>query len=240
MLPWNWNPESIHESLIGYESWRGLAVSQFNLFDDASEHIDIDLPDGVVRYWPTLIPEREADSMMALLRSQVAWEQSEITIVGQRRRIPRLNAWYGEHGADYSYSGRLFRALPWLPVLIELKQLVERTTGDVFNSALVNLYRDGQDSVDWHSDDEPELGHNPVIASISLGAVRCFQIKHKMRRDLSLQTVELAHGSLLLMTGEFQHHWRHRLPKVKGLSEPRVNVTFRQVANSAKSPPVIA
>ncbi|WP_461519514.1 alpha-ketoglutarate-dependent dioxygenase AlkB family protein [Porticoccus sp.] len=215
-------------------------MSQITLFDDGSEHIDIDLPDGVLRYWPSLIPPLEASRMQALLQSQVAWEQSEITIAGQRRKIPRLNAWYGEPGADYSYSGRLFRALPWLPELAELKQLVERITGAAFNSALVNLYRDGQDSVDWHSDDEPELGRNPVIASISLGAVRRFQIKHKMRRDLPLQTLELGHGSLLLMAGEFQYYWRHRLPKMKGLSEPRVNITFRQVTNSEKPLPVIA
>lgn len=209
-------------------------MSQITLFDDGREHIDIDLPDGVVRYWPALIPKTEADGMMALLQSQVAWEQSEITIAGQRLKIPRLNAWYGDRGSDYSYSGRLFRARPWLPVLAELKQRVEQTTGASFNSALVNLYRDGQDSVDWHSDDEPELGRNPLIASISLGAVRRFQIKHKTRRDLALKTLELDHGSLLLMAGEFQHHWRHRLPKMKGLSQPRINITFRRVANSAQ------
>ncbi|TNE76988.1 MAG: alpha-ketoglutarate-dependent dioxygenase AlkB, partial [Gammaproteobacteria bacterium] len=147
----------------------------------------MDLPGGHLRYWPQLIPLSDADLLLERLQKQVPWEQSEISIAGRRLKIPRLNAWYGEPGADYSYSGRLFRALPWLPELQRLKQCVEQVTGVGYNSALLNLYRDGRDSVDWHSDDEPELGVNPVIASVSLGAERRFQIKHKTRRDMQLQ-----------------------------------------------------
>jgi alkylated DNA repair dioxygenase AlkB len=207
-------------------------VSQFSLFDEGPEHIDIDVPDGILRYWPSFIEPEEGGRLFLALRDTVSWEQTEIVIAGQLRKIPRLNAWYGEAGADYTYSGRLFRAIPWLPELASLKRRVEQAVTGHFNSALVNLYRDGRDSVDWHSDDEPELGRNPVIASISLGEVRRFQFKHRARRDLSLQTLELGHGSLLLMAGEFQHYWKHRLPKMRGVDEPRINITYRYLVHS--------
>lgn len=211
-------------------------MSQYSLLNPERDCALIDLPGGQLRYFPHLIPAPEADRLMASLQAEVPWEQSDIWIAGQRRKIPRLNAWYGDAGADYSYSGRLFRALSWLPNLKTIKQQVEAACGTVFNSALVNLYRDGRDSVDWHSDDEPELGSNPIIASVSLGAVRRFQIKHKSRRDIGLRTLELDHGSLLVMEGEFQHHWRHRLPKMTGITAARLNITFRQV-HMATVPP---
>ena len=204
-------------------------MSQFSLLPDEGECLTLDLPGGHLRYWPHFIPAAEADELMDYLSVEVPWEQSEITIAGQRRKIPRLNAWYGERGADYSYSGRLFRALPWPLALQRLRARVEEASGASFNSARVNLYRDGRDSVDWHSDDEPELGHNPVIASISLGAVRRFQVKHKTSRESGPRTIELDHGSLLVMAGEFQHQWRHRLPKMPGIATPRINITFRRV-----------
>ncbi|MEZ5528988.1 MAG: alpha-ketoglutarate-dependent dioxygenase AlkB [Porticoccaceae bacterium] len=207
-------------------------MSQFSLFDEGPEHIDIDVPDGMLRYWPRFIEPEEGRKLFLTLRDTVSWEQTEIVIAGQLHKIPRLNAWYGEAGADYSYSGQLFRAMPWLPELAGLKRRVEQAVNGHFNSALINLYRDGRDSVDWHSDDEPELGRNPVIASISLGALRRFQFKHRTRRDLSLQTLELGHGSLLLMAGEFQHYWKHRLPKMSGMDEPRINITYRYLVHS--------
>lgn len=204
-------------------------MSQYSLLELGRDFSLINLPGGQLRYFPHLIPESEADRLMSSLQADIPWEQSEIWIAGQRRKIPRLNAWYGDAGADYSYSGRLFRALSWLPDLKTIKQQVESACGTVFNSALVNLYRDGRDSVDWHSDDEPELGTSPIIASISLGAVRRFQIKHKSRRDVGLRALDLNHGSLLVMEGEFQHHWRHRLPKMPGVGVARLNITFRRV-----------
>jgi len=204
-------------------------MSQYPLLEPDRDASLINLPDGQLRYFPHLFPESEADRLMASLQAEIPWEQSDIWIAGQRRKIPRLNAWYGDAGADYSYSGRLFRALSWLPDLKTIKQQVESACGTVFNSALVNLYRDGSDSVDWHSDDEPELGSNPIIASVSLGAVRRFQIKHKSRREVGLRDLDLGHGSLLVMEGEFQHHWRHRLPKMPGVNKARLNITFRRV-----------
>lgn len=204
-------------------------MSQYPLLEADRDVSLINLPGGQLRYFPHLFPESEADRLMASLQAEIPWEQSDIWIAGQRRKIPRLNAWYGDAGADYSYSGRLFRALSWLPDLKTIKQQVESACGTVFNSALVNLYRDGSDSVDWHSDDEPELGSNPIIASVSLGAVRRFQIKHKSRREVGLRDLDLGHGSLLVMEGEFQHLWRHRLPKMPGVNKARLNITFRRV-----------
>lgn len=204
-------------------------MSQYSLLENENSSTVIDVPDGQLRYFPHLIPDPEADRLMESLSTLVPWEQTEIWIAGQRRKIPRMNAWYGDAGADYTYSGRLFRALPWLPELKALKQQVEAACGTAFNSALVNLYRDGRDSVDWHSDDEQELGSNPVIASVSLGVVRRFQVKHRSRREIGLKTLDLDHGSLLVMEGEFQHHWKHRLPKMPAVTEARINITFRRV-----------
>ena len=211
-------------------------MSQYSLLEPDRDFSLINLPGGQLRYFTHLIPAPEADRLMASLQRDIPWEQSDIWIAGQRRKIPRLNAWYGDAGADYSYSGRLFRAMSWLPDLKTIKQQVESACGAVFNSALVNLYRDGMDSVDWHSDDEPELGSNPIIASVSLGATRRFQIKHKLRCEPELKTLDLDHGSLLVMEGEFQHHWRHRLPKMPGVNTARLNITFRQVHVATVSP----
>lgn len=208
-------------------------MGQFSLFDEGQEHIDIPVLDGMLRYWPCFIEPEEGRELFLELRDTVSWEQTEIFIAGQLRKIPRLNAWYGEAGADYTYSGQLFRATPWLPVLASLKRQVEQAANCHFNSALVNLYRDGRDSVDWHSDDEVELGRNPVIASISLGAVRRFQFKRRTRCDAALQTLELGHGSLLVMAGEFQHYWKHRLPKTRSVDEPRINITYRYLVHSS-------
>ena len=155
------------------------------------------------------------------------WRQDEIFVYGRAVRIPRLQAWYGDNQQSYQYSGLTMLALPWTAVLLDIKQAVESYSGCQFNSCLVNLYRDGNDSVSWHSDDEPELGTNPVIASVSLGAKRDFQLKHKMSgKKLS---VPLTSGSLLLMAGETQHYWQHCIAKSKRVESPRINLTFRQI-----------
>lgn len=214
-------------------------MNQHSLFAADQDPLDIELSDGALRYWSQLIPVQQADQWQQALMEQVAWEQSNIVIAGRAMKIPRLNAWYGDAGADYQYSGRQFKATPWLPVLREIREVVEAAAGHSFNSALVNLYRDARDSVDWHSDDELELGKNPLIASLSLGAVRGFQLRHKTRKDLPMRTFELEHGSLLLMGGALQHHWRHRLPKVATAVGPRINVTFRSVVRGQSANPVV-
>lgn len=148
---------------------------------------------------------------------------------GRELLSPRLTAWYGDPGGEYSYSGVSHTPLAWTAPLLRLKHQVELATEAKFNSALLNLYRDGNDSVAWHSDDERELGPRPQIASLSLGAQRTFSLKHKARRDLPRVDLELTHGSLLWMGGTCQQHWLHQIPKRKRVTEPRINVTFRWI-----------
>ena len=143
--------------------------------------------------------------------------------------MPRLQAWFGEAHCRYAYSGLQLPPLPWTPALLELRARVEGLAGRPFNSVLLNYYRDGRDSVSWHSDDEKELGPDPVVASLSLGAPRRFQMKHRSRGDLPRPAWELGHGSLLLMGRGSQTGWRHQLPKQPGVKEARVNLTFRSI-----------
>ena len=190
----------------------------------------IDLEDGQLRFWPAFLGVDEAQALFVELRDGVPWEHSEITIAGQRLPIPRLNAWYGDAGADYSYSGITLNTLPFSPTLAALRQRVEIACDERFNSALVNLYRDHRDSVDWHADDEPELGSNPVVASVSLGSERRFELRRKDNHRKKLGIV-LPHGSLLLMTGKLQHFWHHRVGKESIPCNERINITLRRVNN---------
>lgn len=146
---------------------------------------------------------------------------------GKLLPMPRLTAWYGDKG--YTYSGLHNKPQPWLPVLLELKERVEQASGNKYNSVLLNLYRTGQDSMGWHSDDEAELGNEPAIASLSFGGERKFSFRHRTRKDLKSQSIDLAHGSLLLMQGATQHHWLHQVPKTARAMTPRINLTFRKV-----------
>jgi len=189
----------------------------------------IALPDGEILFVPRFLPKSRADAYFERLADAVDWEQHEIRIGGRIVASPRLSAWYGDPGASYSYSGLSLEPRPWLPVIRELKVQVEKAIGGLFNSVLLNFYRDGGDSMGWHSDDEPELGERPVIASISLGATRRFRLRHKKRADIEPVVVGLEHGSLLIMKGETQRFWKHQLPKSKRVSESRVNLTFRSV-----------
>lgn len=149
---------------------------------------------------------------------------------GRRVAVPRLHCWVGDPGARYSWSGLTLDPLPWPSALTDVRQRVEELSAHRFNATLVNQYRDGNDSVGWHSDDEKELGPAPVIASISLGVTRKFQLQHKRSRQIF--NLPLQHGSLLLMAGPTQQHWRHRIPKEKNIPGARVNLTFRNVLGS--------
>ena len=193
-----------------------------------------DLPDAEVWLDGAFLTEAVADELLATLLAEIAWQQKSIKLFGKTIPQPRLVAWYGDPGASYTYSGLTWEPLDWTDGLRSLKSLVEAAAGEYlgnnpqFNSVLLNLYRDGQDSMGWHSDDEPELGRNPVIASLSLGAQRRFALQHKRRKELK-QKLDLSHGSLLVMAGETQHHWRHQVAKTTRVKEPRVNLTFRYV-----------
>lgn len=193
----------------------------------------IRLPDAELYYWPDLVPAADAHCHFHALRDTITWRQDTIVIAGKRIAVPRLNAWYGDSHAVYTWSGIRFESLPWMPLLAQLRDtVVQRITADTgmratFNSVLANYYRDGNDSVAWHADDEPELGRNPLIASFSLGATRRFCMRHvtlKQRFELPLPA-----GSLLLMVGTTQHHWQHQVPKEKAVTAGRVNLTFRSV-----------
>lgn len=162
-----------------------------------------------------------------LLKTEINWKQEGMKIYGKEVLFPRLTAWYAEEGKTYKYSGLVNIPQEFTTNLLKIKKMVELKTGKKFNSALLNYYRNGQDSMGWHSDDEPELGKNPVIASVSLGAERKFQFKHK-GMPKSLININLSPGSLLIMQGATQHHWLHQVPKVKDAGE-RINITFRWV-----------
>jgi alkylated DNA repair dioxygenase AlkB len=195
----------------------------------------IDLPDGDILMARGFLAKPRADRYFAQLVDSVDWEQHSIRICGKTVASPRLSAWYGDAGANYRYSGLSLEPRPWSPVIRELRTRLEKASGGSFNSVLLNLYRDGVDSMGWHSDDEPELGERPVIASVSLGATRRFRLRHKTRADLEPVVVSLEHGSLLIMKGETQRFWKHQLPKSRTVSEPRLNLTFRSVCVSQAS-----
>ncbi len=184
------------------------------------------LPEGFEVRSSFLAPDR-AEPLMAALLSCVEWAEGEIVFSGKAVKIPRLTAWYGDEGAAYVYSGIRNEPLPWTLELADLRELVSKEAGVRFNSVLLNLYRDGADSVAWHSDDEPELGPTPTIASISLGATRRFRLRHKKTRETL--AIDLEGGSILLMSGESQRHWEHCLTKTKLEVSERINLTFRVV-----------
>lgn len=197
----------------------------------ASGHPGERLPmqDADVRYWPAAFDAAEASGLFGQLRRDIDWQQEDVLIFGQRCRVPRLVAWHGDPGASYTYSGTLHVPQPWTPALDLVRARIDLLTGCTFNAVLLNLYRDGRDGMGWHADDEPELGREPVIASVSLGAARRFCLRHRKHRDLRLDVL-LGDGSLLLMAGTTQHHWLHALPKTAALVGPRINLTFRSIA----------
>jgi alkylated DNA repair dioxygenase AlkB len=184
--------------------------------------------DGEVLYYPGIFPGQESDLIFRQLAEQINWKQEAIKIFGKEVLQPRLTAWYGDPGKAYSYSGITMQPLPWTAVLMLLKQKAESIAGVHFNSALLNLYRNGQDSMGWHSDNEKELGMNAVIASFSFGATRIFKLKHRQDKKQVL-SIGLGHGSLLLMRGATQHFWLHSLPKTVADIGPRINITFRVI-----------
>jgi alkylated DNA repair dioxygenase AlkB len=183
--------------------------------------------DGEIGYIEDFIPAEEADFLLARLLEELDWQAESIRIAGREIQVPRLVCWYGDTQAHYRYSGVDHRPLPWTATLQALRVRVETRCQRRLNSVLCNLYRDGRDSMGWHADNERELGPNPFIASLSLGAERRFDLRHD--RTGEILHLPLTHGSLLLMGGSLQHHWRHRIAKQVGIAEPRINLTFRLI-----------
>ncbi|CAN5918942.1 alpha-ketoglutarate-dependent dioxygenase AlkB [soil metagenome] len=187
------------------------------------------LPDGELTFHPAFFPPADSDRLLQGLVQDTPWRQDKIRLFGKEIDQPRLTAWYGDPGKSYTYSGLRLEPLPWTPLLLEIKSRVEKEVNVTFNSVLLNLYRHGQDSMGWHSDDEPELGQNPPIASVSFGGSRRFSLRHKFRKEVERVSLELGHGSLLVMSGPTQHFWKHQVAKTAKVVEPRLNLTFRVI-----------
>lgn len=196
------------------------------------ELIPIPIIDGELWYQAHFFSHGHATDLFERLEKEIAWKQEDIVMFGKRIPQPRLVAWYGDEGISYTYSGLQLTANTWSPTLLEIKGSIETASNAVYNSVLLNLYRDGKDSMSWHSDDEPELGTNPVIASVSLGGKRRFHLRHKSKQDQARIRLDLAHGSLLVMGGSLQHHWQHQISKTKKPVAPRINLTFRSILDT--------
>lgn len=191
----------------------------FNLFENQNL-----LPfDGEMFYFPQFV----SNEFFLKLKTETNWKQEGMKIYGKEILFPRLTAWYADAGKTYKYSGLLNVPMEFTPTLRSLKELVEQKMGVCFNSALLNYYRHGKDSMGWHADNEPELGINPIIASLNLGGIRKFEVKHKKEKKTTTN-IFLEGGSLLMMQGSMQHHWLHQIPKVKEAQE-RINITFRTI-----------
>ncbi len=186
----------------------------------------LDLPDSEIYHYPNFLSKEEADTFFSILKAGVPWQQDNITIFGKTHPQPRLTALYGNNGKSYSYSNITMQPHAFTPELQQLKATIEEEAKVTFTTCLLNLYRDGRDSNGWHSDDEKELGQNPVIASLSLGSARFFHFRHKENKALKHKML-LEHGSLLLMRGKTQHFWQHQIPKTAKQVGERINLTFR-------------
>ncbi|MDC1346896.1 alpha-ketoglutarate-dependent dioxygenase AlkB [Glaciecola sp.] len=190
----------------------------------------IAMVDADVQYYPNWLGISDADAFFAQLKQNLSWSQDYIRIYGRDVKIPRLQCWMGDPAATYTYSGLQMQPVGWAEPVKQIKDYCEQVTGHSFNSVLANWYRDGQDSMGMHSDDEPELGAQPVIASVTLGEPRKFIFKHK---QLGIKhEIPLAHGSLLVMRGTTQQYWQHGINKTKRVIDDRINLTFRYIFNN--------
>ena len=215
---------------------------QFSLFDKSTdgtpgdgeekvhsslESMLLPLPDAHVQYFPNAIASAQADTYFETLKAQLPWRQDAIKLFGKSVKIPRLQSWHGDPQCQYTYSHLTMQPNPWTHELTDIKILCESLSGSRFNSVLANWYRDGQDSMSFHADDEAELGVNPVIASVTFGQARPFVFKHKVTRATYRYT--LNHGSVLVMAGETQRHYVHGIAKTAKPIGGRINLTFRQL-----------
>jgi alkylated DNA repair dioxygenase AlkB len=203
-----------------------MSISQGILFQE--EDFNYDLPDAEIRYFPNFFTSTKSTFLLDQLLKTIEWKQNTIKMYGKENPVPRLEAWYGDKGKSYAYSGIKMEPSAWTDDLILIKKSIEAKAEVTFNSVLINYYRNGQDRVAWHSDDENELGRNPVIGSVSLGAERNFKLRHKnYKLNGQKEQIILKHGSFLLMKGTTQHFWMHEIPRTAKPIGPRINLTFR-------------
>jgi alkylated DNA repair dioxygenase AlkB len=202
------------------------------LFDfPADPSINLLPGDGIVHYYGKLMSPAEAADMAQALLNRIEWRNDEAVIYGKRIITKRKVAWYGDQPFSYTYSNTTKTALPWTSELQTLKNLAEKHSGETYNSCLLNLYHDGSEGMAWHSDGEKDLRKNGAIASLSFGAERKFCFKHKQSGEKI--DVFLEAGSLLVMKGETQTHWLHRLPPSTKIHQPRINLTFRTIVTTS-------
>ena len=193
-----------------------------------SEPLVLNLPDAAIVYYPDFFDKIESDTIFDQLLTEIPWQQDNIQVFGKIHPQPRLTALFGNEGKSYSYSNIKMQPHPWNPLLQKIKSQIENVVNTNFSTVLLNQYRDGKDSNGWHADNEKELGNNPIIASVSFGAERIFQLKHNTITGLK-QNILLEHGSLLLMKGTTQHFWKHQIPKTSKPIGVRINLTFRVI-----------
>jgi len=188
--------------------------------------------DGEAYLFEKFFDKEESDFYFQALLDQVIWKQEPIILFGKKVMQPRLTALYGDQDKEYKYSGIIMKPYQWIEPLLEIKRKVDDIAGTIFTTALLNQYRDEKDSMGWHRDHEKELGKNPIIASVSFGSIRSFVLRHYFQKNLK-KSLDLSHGSLLLMRGQTQHFWEHALPKKSKPLETRINITFRKLLNEA-------
>ena len=189
------------------------------------EKIVFNLPDAEIEYHPSLFNSEKSNELFELLKNEIPWQHDEITVYGKKHLQPRLTSLFGNDGKPYGYSNIIMQPNRWNPLLMFIKNEVEVICNENFTTVLLNYYRDGKDSNGWHADNEKELGRNPIIASVSFGAERVFQLKHNVTNQR--QNINLENGSLLVMKGTTQHFWKHQIPKSSKEIGARINLTFR-------------
>ena len=188
----------------------------------------IELTDADLRYFPRWVDADLADGWLSEISAKTPWSQPQIKLYGRSIAVPRLVAWYGDADAHYRYSGFTHEPLAWTPLLADIRQRVQQQVGQRLNGVLLNYYRDGQDAMGWHSDDERELGQQPLVVSLNLGATRRFDFRRKGASRIEY-SISLEHGSLLVMSGLTQHYWQHQIARTRKVRAPRLNLTFRQI-----------
>jgi alkylated DNA repair dioxygenase AlkB len=201
-------------------------MEQLSFFAEAGQSKG--LPRELLEYRPGLFNQTVSDYLLKKFITEAPWKQTIQKMYDKEVITPRLSAWFGDPGTDYSAIGKVSNPNPWIPELLMIREKVEPIAGVKFNSVLLNYYRDGNDSVAWHSDRESVLGKNPVIASVSFGQVRSFDIRSKADHS-EKYSIRLEHGSFLLMKGGLQENWEHRIAKSVKPMKARVNLTFRVV-----------
>jgi alkylated DNA repair dioxygenase AlkB len=186
--------------------------------------------DGWLLFVENFIPPEEQTMLMQLFLRELNWTGGQITLFGKCYDIPRLQAYYADEACHYGYSGKMLNRNDWTPELLAIRERLNNLLDAQLNACLLNLYRNGRDSNGWHADNEKELGDQPLIASISLGVTRRFDLKHNITGER--KSIPLHSGSLLVMGGAMQHYWKHQIPKELKVQEPRINLTFRSVLSS--------